>query len=40
MAGEVVEVGQGVEKFKEGDKVVAMLSFIVSFKYINSYVFY
>ncbi|CAL9023171.1 unnamed protein product [Prunus brigantina] len=27
-AGEVVEVGQGVEKFKEGDKVVAMLNFI------------
>lgn len=39
MAGEVVEVGQGVENFKDGDKVVAMLNFIVSFKSINSYVF-
>ncbi|XP_021814182.1 chloroplast envelope quinone oxidoreductase homolog [Prunus avium] len=28
VAGEVVEVGQGVENFKDGDKVVAMLNFI------------
>jgi len=30
IAGEVVEVGSGVNNFKAGDKVVAILSHIVS----------
>ena len=30
MAGEVVEVGQGVNKFKAGDKVVATVGHAVS----------
>lgn len=30
VAGEVVEVGQGVEKFKAGDKVVTVLNHAVS----------
>lgn len=31
MAGEVVQVGPGVKKFKAGDKVVAMVNPLVSF---------
>lgn len=34
VAGEIVEVGQGVKKFKVGDKVVALLSFGVSAHFI------
>ena len=34
VAGEVAEVGQGVKKFKVGDKVVAMLSYGVSAHWI------
>lgn len=30
MAGEVVEVGSGVQKFKPGDKVVSVMSIFVS----------
>lgn len=30
LAGEVVEVGPGVQNFKLGDKVVAVLDFMVS----------
>lgn len=30
VAGEIVEVGQGVQKFKVGDKVVALLTYSVS----------
>lgn len=33
-AGEMVEVGQGVKKFKVGDKVVALLSYSVSSRFI------
>lgn len=29
-AGEVIDVGPGVSSFKAGDKVVAMLNFMVS----------
>lgn len=38
VAGEVVEVGQGVQKFKAGDKVVAYLHFSVSSRFICSHV--
>lgn len=31
IAGEVVELGYGVAKFKKGDKIVAMLGSAVSF---------
>ena len=34
VAGEVVEVGQGVQKFKPGDKVVAFLTHTVSVHFI------
>lgn len=34
VAGEIVEVGQGVSKFKAGDKVVAFLSYGVSSHFI------
>ena len=30
VAGEIIEVGQGVKNFKAGDKVVALLSHLVS----------
>lgn len=29
VAGEIIEVGQGVKKFKAGDKVVALLNLFV-----------
>lgn len=29
VAGEIVDVGQGVKKFKKGDKVVALLHLLV-----------
>lgn len=35
VAGEIVEVGQGVKKFKAGDKVVAFLSNRVSVESFN-----
>ena len=34
VAGEVVQVGSGVKNVKAGDKVVAMLSFVVKFSYL------
>ena len=34
IAGEVVELGYGVTKFKKGDKIVAMLGSAVSFFFI------
>jgi threonine dehydrogenase-like Zn-dependent dehydrogenase len=34
VAGEIVKVGKGVQRFKAGDKVVAVLSFLVSAHFI------
>lgn len=40
VAGEIIEVGQGVQNFKVGDKVVALLSHLVSTQFQSSwYVF-
>lgn len=36
VAGEVIEAGQGVKKFKEGDKVVALLNYFVSAQFVPS----
>lgn len=36
VAGEVIEAGQGVKKFKEGEKVVALLNYFVSAQFIPS----
>jgi NADPH:quinone reductase-like Zn-dependent oxidoreductase len=40
VAGEVVEVGQGVQKFKAGDKVVAYLNSSVSVHVVPLVTFY